>query len=53
MNFFNGLRDLMTSKTAHDSDLKNWANIEYKKDAVYAFNYIKEHGQTPVIGVKV
>lgn len=33
-----------------DRDLRAWANIEYKNDADFAFNYIKEHGFAPSVG---
>lgn len=35
-----------------DSDLEAWARIEYKKDSVFAYNYMREHGVAPSIGAK-
>lgn len=35
-----------------DKDLETWARIEYKKDALFAYNYMREHGIAPTIGVK-
>ena len=35
-----------------DVDLQTWARIEYKKDSVYAYNYMLEHGVAPSVGVK-
>jgi hypothetical protein len=32
---------------SNDSELRNWANIEYKKDADFAYHHIKEHGVAP------
>lgn len=36
-----------------DSDLQAWARIEYKKDSVFAYHYMREHGVAPSMGVKL
>lgn len=36
----------------NDRDLRSWARIEFKSDAEYAYNHMKEYGMAPVIGVK-
>jgi len=36
-----------------DRDLRAWARIEFKADAEYAYNHIKEYGHAPAIGVKL
>lgn len=33
-----------------ESELKTWARIEYKNDADFAYNYMKEHGKMPNVG---
>lgn len=51
MNFFNGFRKLMAEKSQHDSDIRSWANTEYKFDAEYAYTMMKETGKMPEVGV--
>lgn len=31
-------------------DIENWARIEYKKDSVFAYHYMLEHGIAPSTG---
>lgn len=38
-------------RSHRDSELHNWASIEYKKDAEFAYQHIKKHGVAPVEGV--
>lgn len=52
MNFFNGLKDIMSNKDAHRNELRTWATIEYKKDAEFAYNYMLNHGVAPNAGAK-
>lgn len=51
MNFFNGFRKLIAEKSQHDSDIRSWANTEYKFDADYAYTVMKETGKMPEVGV--
>lgn len=53
MKFFEGWISLFRKDTLHDSDLKTWARIEYKHDAEFAYNHMKEFGLAPTIGVKI
>jgi hypothetical protein len=43
--FFKGF--VAMARTARDTDLQAWAKIEFKRDAEYAFHYMKEHGHAP------
>jgi hypothetical protein len=36
-----------------DRDLATWARIEYKNDAEFAYNHMKETGTAPKVGVVV
>jgi hypothetical protein len=38
---------LFGSKKARDADIRRWAEIEYKKDADFAYNYMTQHGFMP------
>jgi hypothetical protein len=40
------------ARASRDKDLETWARIEYKKDSEYAYNYIREHGIGPSVGVQ-
>jgi hypothetical protein len=40
---------LLSTRPA-DKDLSTWARIEYKKDSMYAYNYMLEHGTAPRAG---
>ena len=52
MKFFEGWVSLFKSKKV-DKDLQNWARIEYKHDAEFAYNYMITNGTAPVGGVKL
>lgn len=43
------LFDSLLSLRSHhkDSELRNWASIEYKKDADFAYHHIKTYGSAP------
>ncbi len=41
------------ARASRDKDLENWARIEYKKDSEYAYNYIREYGVSPSVGVTI
>lgn len=41
------------ARKPRDKDLETWARIEYKKDSEYAYNYMREHGVSPSIGVTI
>lgn len=43
---------LAIARTVQDADLQAWAKIEFKRDADYAFHYMKEHGCAPVEATK-
>ena len=40
-------------RSSRDKDLEAWARIEFKKDSEYAYNYIREHGISPSVGVTI
>lgn len=52
MKFFEGWIGLFRNKRV-DRDLQNWARIEYKHDAEFAYNHMLTHGVAPTVGVKV
>jgi len=41
------------NRSSTDRDLQTWARIEYKKDSEYAYNYIREYGVSPSVGVAI
>jgi len=38
---------LFKAKKVKDSDIRRWAEIEYKKDASFAYNYMLQNGSMP------
>ena len=53
MNFFDGLVFALTKNRKENAGLREWARLEYKSDAEYAYNYYQTYGSAPVMGVKV
>jgi hypothetical protein len=51
LKLFDGWARLLTTKHS-DNDLATWARIEYKKDSVYAYHHMLEHGVAPRFGAK-
>jgi hypothetical protein len=49
LKLFNDWISLLSNKHV-DKDLSTWARIEYKKDSMYAYNYMLEHGTAPRAG---
>lgn len=52
MNIFNGLHRLLADRDPTDRDIRSWANTEYKFDAEYAYNVMKNTGKIPEVGVE-
>lgn len=38
---------IFRTKKAKESDIRRWAEIEYKKDADFAYNYMVSYGSMP------
>lgn len=51
MKFFDGWNSLFKNSRV-DRDLQNWARIEYKHDAEFAYHHMLRYGVAPSIGVK-
>ena len=42
---------LFEDKQSYDNSIKRWAQIEYGRDWVWAYNFILNEGKPPVKGV--
>lgn len=42
---------LFKSNKVRDADIRRWAEIEYKKDSAFAYNYMLNHGSMPDLKV--
>jgi hypothetical protein len=51
LRLFNDWVHLLSSRPA-DKDLATWARIEYKKDSLYAYHHMLEHGVAPGAGAR-
>ena len=51
LKLFNDWVHLLSSRSV-DKDLATWARIEYKKDSLYAYHYMLEHGVAPGAGAR-
>ena len=40
-------KSLFKSSKPKDADIRRWAEIEYKKDSAFAYNYMLNHGSMP------
>lgn len=52
MKFFEGWISIFNNKTMN-RELQNWARIEYKSDAEFAYHHMITYGRAPTIGVKL
>lgn len=52
MNFFNGIVTVLKENKLDNSELREWARIEYKDDANFAYDYYLQTGKLPTVGVK-
>ena len=48
LKLFEGLLKVRSSRMS-DRDLATWARIEYKNDAEFAYNHMKETGVAPTM----
>ncbi len=51
LKLFNDWVHLLSNRSV-DKDLATWARIEYKKDSLYAYHYMLEHGIAPGAGAR-
>lgn len=51
MKFFEGWVEIFNNKKI-DRDLQNWARIEYKNDAEFAYDHMLKYGIAPSLGAK-
>jgi hypothetical protein len=51
LKLFNDWVHLLSTRPS-DKDLATWARIEYKKDSLYAYHYMLEHGVAPGAGAR-
>jgi len=51
LKLFNDWVHLLSARPS-DKDLATWARIEYKKDSLYAYHYMLEHGIAPGAGAR-
>ena len=49
LKLFNDWVHLLSNRPV-DKDLATWARIEYKKDSLYAYHHMLEHGIAPGAG---
>jgi hypothetical protein len=51
LKLFNDWVHLLSTRPV-DKDLATWARIEYKKDSLYAYHHMIEHGVAPGAGAR-